>query len=278
MSKIRHQTIGALLALAALTVVTSKASAVDIGFTEVPLDARNSTVRYVESNVGNLVADALVWQATSSGLNPTIGVINGGAIRTNSLLYPSATPATPEVITDSDIFSLLPFGNNVGVIEDVTIPDLLLALENSVSQAAPGDASSITGRFLQVSAGFFFSWEPLAPAGSRIIDVLLDGTLLIDDGAVVSSLLMDIATVNFLAEGGDQYSMFPAYTFLDSGVLYRDALTNFLQSLDGNRITAADYPEGGEGRIVRVPEPATFILMALGLAGIGYRRKQHKAA
>ena len=278
MTRIFHRAFTALVAGVTMAVVATASSAAIIGSTEVPLDARNTTVRFVEANVGNLTADALRWQASGLGLNPTIGVINGGGIRGNSLYFPLATPLSPVNVTDADVFNLLPFNNKVGVIGGVTIPDLLLALENSVIFAAPGDLGTATGRFLQVS-GLNFSWDTTAPAGSRIIDVLLQNTIpLVDDGVTVSSMLLNIATIDFLASGGDNYTMFSPYTFSDSGLLYRDALTNYITTPLGGEILETDYPQGGEGRIQQniqlIPEPGTLALLGLSVAGFATARRR----
>lgn len=278
MTRIFHRAFTALVAGVTMAVIATAASAAIIGSTEVPLDARNSTVRFVEANVGNLTADALRWQASELGLNPTIGFINGGGIRSNSLNYPLATPLSPANMTDTDVFNLLPFNNTVGVIGGVTIPDLLLALENSVIFAAPGDLGTATGRFLQVS-GLNFSWDTTAPAGSRIIDVLLQNTIpLVDDGVAVSSMLLNIATIDFLASGGDNYMMFTPYTFSGSGVLYHDALTSYITTPLGGKILETDYPQGGEGRIQQnvqlIPEPGTLALLGLSVAGFAASRRR----
>jgi len=264
------------IAVAMLAVCTN-ASAVVIGTTEVPLNGAIADVRSIETNWGNLLADSFYWQSAQNGLTPTIGFLNGGTIRTGNIAFPGATPALPANIDDTFVSNTFPFGNKVVIIEDVNVTTLLQALENSVSQVGvpvPG----ATGRFLQVS-GLRFSWATGAGAGSRIIDVVLnDGTALVDDGAIVSNLLLDIATNDFVALNGDFYSMFPG-TFTDSGSTDSQALTNFITTALGGTVRAGDYPANVNDRIFRdtqlvavaVPEPATILLFALGMAGIGWR-------
>jgi 5'-nucleotidase len=61
-----------------------------------------------------------------------------------------------------------------------------------------------------------------------------------------------VATIDFSARGGDQYP-FRGLPLTSVGVSYQQALRNYIVDGLGGTITAADYPEGGEGRIVRQP-------------------------
>jgi hypothetical protein len=77
--------------------------------------------------------------------------------------------------------------------------------------------------------------------------VLDDGTVLIKDGEIVPGKpTVDIATIDFLARGGDAYP-FRGAPFTTLGVTYQQTLENYLREI--GTVTAADYPEGGEGRI-----------------------------
>jgi 5'-nucleotidase/UDP-sugar diphosphatase len=224
-----------------------------IGSSEVALDGRTSTIRSVETNQGNLCADSLLWTgrllAGGEGLPlPVIAFQNGGGIRNNSIL-----PAGN--FTELNSFQMLPFSNFVSVVPALPVPVLKSLLENAVSRNLPpaGFPSSGNGRFAQI-AGFSFSYTINRNPGSRVVDVMLDdGTVLVKDGVVIDpSRTVSAATIDFLCRGGDEYPL-NGLAFRTLGVSYQQALATFVASKDGlgGSILAADYPSGGEGRIVR---------------------------
>ncbi|MDH3500100.1 MAG: hypothetical protein OEM97_08265 [Acidimicrobiia bacterium] len=89
--------------------------------------------------------------------------------------------------------------------------------------------------------------------GTRVQDVMLeDGTVIVSGGAVVAGPSVGIAIVDFLARGGDEYP-FRGAPFTTIGVSYQQALSNYIQGPLGGLISAAGYPEGGEGRITALP-------------------------
>jgi len=232
-----------------------------IGQSEVALEGRRGPtppgVRTAETNLGNLLADALVWQgqqlAPSFGVTPpNVGLQNGGGIRNNSLI--AAGP-----ITELTTFSIAAFPNFVSVVPNIPPAQFKEILENAVSRSPLAD-----GRFAQV-AGFRFTYDASAQAqevdnagnvltpGFRVKDVQLDdGTQIVMNGAVVPGAPdVSIATNDFSARGGDQYP-FRGAPFTTIGVTYQQALSNYIQDPLNGLITAADYPEGGEGRITRL--------------------------
>lgn len=226
-----------------------------IGNTEVDFDAVREHVRTRETNAGNLITDALKWQATvlaeEYGVTaPDIAIQNGGGIRN------SVEKNAGDDITELTIWDMCPFSNFVSVIEELTAEELKLVLENAVSQV-----ENVDGRFAQIS-GMKFTYDPEGTAlelddngevvteGERVLDVELDdGTKLVEGGTVIQDApMVSLAIANFLADGGDQYPLtHKEYTRLPA--TYQQAVSRYIQhELDG-QITEEMYPAGGEGRI-----------------------------
>jgi 5'-nucleotidase len=237
-----------------------------IGTSEVDLDGLRSSVRSMETNEGNLIADSQKWQAEQ--LAPSFGVPepdvvlqNGGGIRNNTVI-----PAGP--ISELDTFDMVPFGNFVAVVPNIPREQFKEILENAVACTQPNDFAANpncgSGRFAQVS-GFSFQWSAsgtglildddgnVVTPGTRVEEVVLDdGTPIVSGGVVQAGPDITIAIVDFLARGGDQYP-FRGADFTTIGVTYQQALSNYIQNALGGLISAADYPEVGEGRIIELP-------------------------
>jgi 5'-nucleotidase len=237
-----------------------------IGTSEVALDGTRNNVRSVATNEGNLIADSLVWQAQQLagefGVPPAdIGLQNGGGIRNDSVI-----PAGP--ISELDTFAMVPFPNflTVTTLSRERVKEIL---EHAVSCAVAGDPayggadSCGSGRYAQVG-GMTMTWDSagtqqqldedgnVTQSGTRVQEVALaDGTPIVAGGAVVAGDDLTVATIDFLARGGDQYPYRDA-AFTVLGASYQQALSNYIQDGLGGTITAADYPEGGGGRIVRL--------------------------
>ena len=155
---------------------------VPVGETKVMLDSQRASVRTAETNIGNLIADAM-----RAGVKADIAITNGGGIR-GDRTYEAGT-----VLTRKDVLTELPFGN-VTVLLEMSGADVLAALENGVSQI-----EEKAGRFPQVS-GLTFTYDPSAAAGSRIVSVTVGGKPL-DKGASYK-----VATNDYMAGGGDGYA------------------------------------------------------------------------
>ena len=283
------------------SVVDPVAASVDalatnvIAQSEVSLDERRSAIRSRETGAGNLIADsqldAAERLATSFGANldgnPLVSLANSGGIRTDAVI-----PAGD--YTELQTFNSLPFGNFVGVVEDVDLGTLKLLLENAVSRTSldPDTGEVVasgggTGRFAQVG-GLSFTYDPEAAAlsfdadgnvlfgGERVLDLTLDdGTQLIEDGEFLldaANFTVDVVTNSFSAGGGDQYP-FGDEVFTRLGLTGQEALADYVQGTLGGVIPAGLYGAGSLGRITAVPEPATAAVLAAGGLLLGRRRR-----
>ncbi|MBA3374007.1 MAG: 5'-nucleotidase C-terminal domain-containing protein [Euzebyaceae bacterium] len=222
-----------------------------IAHSEVDLDGRREEVRSRETNLGNLMADSQLstarQRADEFGLPAAnFAIQNGGGIRNEAVIPAGA-------ITELDTFDIAPFPNFIAVTPDVPREQAKQLLEHGVAAIGGGQTAQL--------AGISIVYDPSRTAqvvdlegnvttpGERIRQAVLDdGTVLVDDGEVVDGPSVNVAGSDFLARGGDGYP-FRGAPFTSVGVAYQQALANFIiDDLDG-RITAADYPEGGEGRI-----------------------------
>ncbi|KAL2852454.1 Metallo-dependent phosphatase-like protein [Aspergillus pseudoustus] len=125
----------------------------------IPLDGRNFTLRRQETNMGNLLADAI-----RAFYDVEIGFFNSGAIRIDQVLGATILDGKPLLVRD--MINICPFGNAL-LVKRLTGEIIRLALENSVSDM------HTDGRFLQISGMKMVAcWK--RPEGSRVIDVLVE--------------------------------------------------------------------------------------------------------
>lgn len=145
------------------------------------LDGERADVRAGETNLGNMITEALL---DVSGAD--IALTNGGGIRTS---------IDAGEVTKGEVLTVLPFGNTVRVIE-LTGADVIAAIENGIDEYP--DAK---GAFPHI-AGMTVEFDSSMEAGSRVTEVMVGGVL-IDETATYT-----LATNDFLVAGGDGYSMF----------------------------------------------------------------------
>lgn len=163
-----------------LTEQNKVITSVVVGKTEVVLDGEREHVRAGETNLSNLITDAML---AVSGAD--MAITNGGGIR-----------ASIDVgdITMDEIITVLPFGNYV-IVKEYTGAQILAALEHGTASYP-----ELAGGFPQV-AGVTFTLDLNKEAGKRVSDVIINGEPLDLEKTY------KVATNDFLAEGGDGYDM-----------------------------------------------------------------------
>lgn len=167
------------------------------------LDGARANVRSRETNLGNLITDALRRQIiVKPNFNPRnlpiICITNGGGIRASIQIGR---------VTVGNLLEVLPFGNTVATVI-LKGAGVKAALENGVSQVESG-----AGRFPQV-AGLRYTWNPFVAANTRITAVEVATQNVMASAAALTYEPLDpdkdylVVTNNFMLTGGDGYSAF----------------------------------------------------------------------
>lgn len=154
-----------------------KQMAVVVGQAGVPLEGDRKLVRSQETNLGDLVADAMRERGSAD-----VALVNGGGIR-------ASIDAGP--ITLGELLTVLPFSNELATME-LTGEQLQQVLEQDAQASGEDD----NGGFLQVS-GLSFTIRDRSAT-----DIQVGGQPLQPDKTY------KVATVDFLATGGNGYTTF----------------------------------------------------------------------
>ncbi len=178
----------------------------------------NEGCRVAECALGSALADAMLDRVKDQGID--IAIQNGGGIRAGF---------DEGEVTMGEVLIVLPFQDTVATFT-TTSDRILAALENGVSQV-----EDTAGRFLQV-AGLSYSYNPSAPAGQRVSDVMVGDTPLELDRRY------GVATNSYIRGGGDGFTMFlDADDAYDYGPQLTDVLADYLGK---NGQSFAPYTDG----------------------------------
>jgi VCBS repeat-containing protein len=208
------------------TVITAKDGTLTgtpgvFGYSNVYLEGERNQVRFQETNLGDLTADANAATARAAlGLDAEVAIVsikNGGGIRNavgfidedgNKLanVGNAAVGKPAGAISQLDVENSLRFNNGLMVF-DTTAQGLLNILNS------PNTVVKNNGGFIQIG-GVRFSYDATKAAGSRVQDVVLVNELgqitarIADNGVVLSGApaLIQGIVLNFTAQGGDSYN------------------------------------------------------------------------
>ena len=208
--------------------------------------------RNMETNLGDLITDALRWSVMKDMDAETLGVpeenvvaiTNGGGIR---------AWIKKGDVTKNDVNTVLPFGNTVAVVY-VSGAELLEALEASTycTPTAVGGFPQISGMNITIDTKKSYDQGELYP-GSTYYGPASIRRVTIDD---VNGKDFDpeatyaVITNNFCAAGGDTYYAFAAASEqFDTGIPMDEALMDFI--LDPNFLNGviSEHYAEPQGRI-----------------------------
>ena len=212
--------------------------------------------RTEETNLGDLITDALVWSVLKEGgieqvePNAVVGITNGGGIR---------APIAVGDVSKKDINTVLPFGNTVAVAY-VTGNELLEALEASTfcTPDAVGGYPQTSGIEWTLDTTKAFDQGDVyvldgkessyfAPASiNRVTITKINGEPFNPEATYA------VVTNNFCAAGGDTYNVFArSSASFDTGIPMDEAVMAYVAEVLQGKVTAEAYgqPRGSETQI-----------------------------
>ena len=192
-----------------------------VGEAKIRLDGDRQQVRRGETNLGNLVTDAM---RASTGAD--IGFLIGGSIRSSIEIGP---------ITKDAVSKALPFDDRIQV-KSLTGEGVLAILEHGL-RYYPHE----NGAFPQVS-GLNITFNEKALPGERVVDVQVNGQPLDPKGHYT------VATSDFLAAGGDGFTQLKDSRTLAEGMLVSEAFAWHIKQLP----EVAPIPEGRILPVIKV--------------------------
>ncbi|MBD5482203.1 MAG: LysM peptidoglycan-binding domain-containing protein [Lachnospiraceae bacterium] len=189
--------------------------------------------RTEETNLGDLIADAMLWYATKDGGLEVddahvVTVTNGGSVR-----------ASIEAgdISKNSVNAVMPFGNTVTIIY-VTGTQLLEALEASTycTPTAVGGFPQISGMNITIDTTREFAQGDLYPNSTYHAPASINRVTINSVNGSPFSLTDTYAVVSndFCAAGGDTYYAFSTATVMDTGTPLDEAMMQYITTvLDG---------------------------------------------
>ncbi|QXL84451.1 bifunctional UDP-sugar hydrolase/5'-nucleotidase [Comamonas sp. NLF-1-9] len=167
-----------------------------------------------ESVLGRITADALLAATRGAQAGGAqIAFMNSGGVRADLV------PGAEGQVSYGQVYAVQPFGNTLLSLS-LTGAQLQAVLEQ---QFDSGSNTVQSPRILQVSQGFSYAFDRSRPTGQRISQMQLNGQ------AIVPTQDYRVGLQNYLASGGDNFSVFTQGRDIVGGGLDVDALADYLR-------------------------------------------------
>ena len=203
---------------------------------EVQLNGEKAQVRTGETNLGDLITDAMLWQAGTLGEKVDAAVNNGGGIRAS---------LSVGGLTKKDINTVLPFGNTLYLVK-LTGAQLLEALEASTCSLPEsiGAFPQVSGIEYTVNTGAKFSSTENYPGSTYGKPNAVNRVTIqsVGGAAFDPAETYTIVTNDFLGAGGDTYYTFKSSPVgYDTGVPLDEVLMDYITAQCKGTITKEAY-------------------------------------
>lgn len=168
--------------------------------------------------LGQLIADSQL--AATRGAGAQIAFMNPFGVRTGLV------PGEGGQVKFGDLYAVQPFGNTL-VTQTMTGAEIKAVLEQGFDANGPNQA-------LAPSAGLTYRYDLSRPMGDRVLDLMLDGKPL-DPAASYR-----VTTNNFLAQGGDSFSLLAKQREAVIGGVDLDAMEAWLEAVPLRAVPSED--------------------------------------
>jgi 5'-nucleotidase len=178
-----------------------------------------------ESKLGDVIADVqLAATAPVENGGAVVAFMNGTGIRTN---------IDRVQVSYGDLYRVQPFSNRL-MVQTMTGDMIRRLLEQQFSENGRPD-------MLQVSAGFTYQYKLHAPAGGHVVA----GSIALNGHAIAPDEPVRVEASDFLAGGGNGFSVFNEGKNVTAGPLDLDALLDYFRG-------HSPVAPGPQNRIIRV--------------------------
>jgi 5'-nucleotidase len=174
-----------------------------------------------EQPMGDVIADAMLEATTPTDFGGAVAAfMNSGGVRGGLLYNQISGGEQPGEVTYGEAFTVQPFGNTL-VVKTCTGQQIYDVLNQQFNNPAAG-----SNRIMLPSAKVRYQWTTVG--GPHVVD----GSVSFDGGATAISKAASYRVVvnNFMADGGDNYTVFRSCTAPLGGEVDLDAFARYLQA------------------------------------------------
>jgi len=169
--------------------------------------------------MSDVIADAMLEATTPTDFGAAVAAfMNSGGVRAGLLANQISGGEQPGQVTYGEAFNVQPFGNTL-VVKTCTGQQIYDVLNQQFGNPAPG-----SNRIMLPSANVHYQWTTVG--GPHVVD----GTVSFDGGTTPISKTASYRVVvnNFMADGGDNYTVFRSCTQPLGGEVDLDAFARYL--------------------------------------------------
>jgi 5'-nucleotidase len=174
-----------------------------------------------EQPMGDVIADAMLEATAPTDFGGAVAAfMNAGGVRAGLLFNQISGGEQPGQVTYGEAFAVQPFGNTL-VVKTCTGQQIYDVLNQQFNNPATG-----SNRIMLPSANVRYQWT--TEGGPHVVD----GTVSFDGGAtfIDKAASYRVAVNNFMADGGDNYTVFRSCTDALGGEIDLDAFARYLEA------------------------------------------------